>query len=367
MNKKVFLLTLIVLTVSGSAMASTTVSDISKSKVTPGNTFTVQATIDNTENEPKTYKPLTLDLPNGFEVINQPKEGLTGLCAFCKVERTFKIKAKNEVASGTYQIDLEPDSSYDTGFGQEETFSIVVDGEPDLFISMNTTEVVQGKDSEALLEIRNTGTDTASQTSVMISMPETSFDPSKMYLGSLRPGETVVKNISIRTSDSISSGAHNIQITSEYRDEGRKVEKKASSSVYIQEDAEITVSQIQTEDAYIGSETRVMVELENTGPGEAEKISSNLSCENSEVQDSKAFAGSLDSEESVPTVYQVIPNSDEAICTAKINYTDSTEEKVTKSFEISASQKRTDMIPILGGVAILLIGGTYYWRRRDQE
>ncbi|QKQ98237.1 hypothetical protein GKQ38_01740 [Candidatus Nanohaloarchaea archaeon] len=366
MNAKVVLITSLLLAVSSSAMASTTISDISKAKVKPGNTFTVQATIHNSEYESATYKPLTLNLPEGFKVINQPDEGLTELCADCSVERTFKIKVEEGTASGTYKIDLEPDSSYNTGFGQEETFSIVVDGEPNLFISINTTGIVQGKDSEASLKIRNTGTDTASQISVTFSMPSTSFDPSKMYLGSLRPEETAVKNISIRTSDAISSGTHDIQITSEYRDESRKDVEKASSSVYIQENAEITVSQIQTEEAYMGSDTRVMVELENTGPGEAEKLSSKLSCKNAKVQDSKAFAGSLDSGESVPTVYQVIPNSGEVNCTVEISYTDSKEEQATQSFEISASRKRTDKIPILGVLAVLLVGGTYYWRKKQE-
>lgn len=366
MREKLLLLAVVIIFASSSAVASTTISDISDTRVVPGSSFTVQATIHNTGYEDATYKPLVLDLPEGFEVIERPDRELIGLCADCSVERTFNIRVKEGTPSGSYRLKLEPDPSYDTGFGQEKTFLIVVDGKANLFASMDVPEVMQGGSTEASVKIRNTGTDTASQVSITLSMPDARLNPSKLYLGSLKPGESVVRTVELRASDSIPSGPSEIQIASRYRDEGKIVEK-ASSSVYIQENAEITVSQVKTGEAFIGSETRVLIELQNTGPGEAEKLSSHLTCKNAEVQDSRAFAGSLDSEESVPTVYRVVPRSEEVKCVVEASYVDSGEEQMKKSFEISASRKRVYMTPLLGGFAVLIAAGIYYWRRKDEN
>ena len=143
----------LLLFMAANVSASTTVSELSTSTVEPGGEFNVKVTISNPDLESKSYKPLKLDVPEGFTVIDRPEEGLKTLCGSCSDERVFKIKADSDISSGMYRIDVKPDPSYNKGFGQEEQFTITVEGEANLVAALERPEIKLGEEAQAQLQI----------------------------------------------------------------------------------------------------------------------------------------------------------------------------------------------------------------------
>lgn len=366
--RKLQLLTLLVL-MFPAAMASSQpeiqIENITPQPGSPGDTVKVHLVAQNQGSTGSTYESVKVETGENISALGRTsmKESFY-LCGGCQKVATFYLKISEDAVSGSYPVEFHLTSD---GTGTVENAVIEVDGQPNLVVSAGNVEVEQGGETRFNLTVTNRGTDSSSETILTLDNPHMSFNPSKIYLGSLEPGETVRESVKLSAGEELEKGTSTVNADLEYRDETENVRKKSTLSAQVLQNAEITVSQIKVENAYIGSKTRVLAELENTGPGEAEKLSSKLSCKNAKVQGSKSFAGSLDSEESVPTVYQVIPSSDEVSCTLKTSYTDSKEEQVAQSFKISASRKKTDILPILGGLAFLLAGGLYYWRKRDQE
>lgn len=366
--RKLLLLTILVLMLPATLASSQPeiqIESINPQPSSPGDTVKVHLVAQNQGSTGSTYQSPTVETSENISILGRTslKESFY-LCGGCQKVATFYLKISEDTTSGSYPIEFHL-TSEETGI--VENTVIEVDGKPNPIVSAKDIQVNQGGETRFDLTITNRGTDTSSETILTLGNPYMSFNPSKVYLGRLEPGETARKNVKLSAGEELDKGTATINADFEYRDETENIRKNSTISAQILPNAEITVSQIRAEDAYIGSKTRVMIELENTGPGEAEKLSSELSCENAEVQNSKAFAGSLDSEESVPTVYQVKPNSNEVKCTVKTSYVDSKEEHTNQSFEINASRKRTDMLPLLGGLAVLLVAGFYYWRKRDEE
>jgi hypothetical protein len=342
-----------------------TIEKIDPHPVEPGESFTVHLIAQNDGTSRESFSSLGVETGENIELLGRTSmKDRFDLCGGCQKTGTFYLQVSDDATSGSYPMEFH----LNTGdIGIVENAVIEVDGKPDLFTTVNDLEVEQGGRTSFNLEITNTGTGAATQTTLTLENAQMGFSPSKISLGKIQPGEKVSREIELRASEDLKSGPSSIQIILEFSDDNRELKENSSVSAYILKNAELTVSQLDIGKAYIDRETRVMVELENTGPGEAESLSTDLSCKNAEVQGSKAFVGSLDSEESVPTVYTVIPQSSESECTLEASYSDSSREKLEKKFEIDASREKTDILPILGVLALIFVSGAYYWKKRERE
>jgi len=366
--RKLQLLTVLVL-MFPAAMASSQpevqIENMAPQPGSPGDTVKIHLVAQNQGSTGSTYEPVKVETGENISDLGRTsmKESFY-LCGGCQKVATFYLKISENAVSGNYPIEFHLTSD---GTGTVENAVIEVDGKPNPVVSAEDMEVKQGGETSFNLSVSNHGTDVSSDTVITLSNPDMSLSPSKIHLGPVNPGETKERTVDLDAGENLDNGPSKVDAAVEYRDGSENLNKQSSFSSLVLENAEIVVSQIDTEEAYIGSETRVMVELENTGAGEASKISSQLSCENANVKTSKAFVGSLDSDESVPTVYQVVPDSKKVGCDVKISYSDSGEEVTNESFVIEASRERTDILPIVGILAILTISGVYYWRRRNEE
>lgn len=342
-----------------------TIEKIDPQPVEPGESFTVHLIAQNDGTSRESFSSLGVETGEDIELLGRTSmKDRFDLCGGCQKTGKFYLKVSDNATSGSYPVEFHLDTG-DTGV--VENAVIEIDGNPNLFTTVNDLNVEQGGTTFFNLEITNTGTGAATQTTLTLENAQMSFSPSKTSLGKIRPGEKETREIELRASEDLKSGPSSIQTILEFRDDNKKLKEKSSVSAYILQNAELTVSQLDIGKAYIDRDTRVLVELENTGPGEAESLSTDLSCKNAEVQGSKAFVGSLDSEESVPTVYTVVPESSVSECTLEASYSDSSREKLEEKFEIDASREKTDVLPILGALVLILFSGAYYWKKREKE
>lgn len=363
MNSKLLTFIAFFLFLISSSTASITISDLSTSTVEPGGEFTVKATINNPDLESKTYKPLTLDLPEGLKVVERPEEGLKELCASCSDERIFKINVDAAVDSGTYLIDIQPDEKYDQGYGQEEEFTITVDGEANLVTKLERPEIILGEEKEALLQIENIGTDTASEVVIRPENTGITFQPGTLIVGEINEGEIYSENLTVHLSESLSSGVHNTAIDLRYKDETNQKTSSSQVSVKALEDSEIIISSTEFDDMVVGQKSSAVIELENQGPGEAENVSTTLNCQNASLKTNRAFIGQLEDEESVPTVFEIKPTEKDIKCSMEIRYSDSSEKQLTETFGITAEPRNLPIYPISAVIVLIAVTGVYVIRR----
>jgi len=348
--------------VSAQPVTEIQVQDHSPSIAEPGDTVEVSVVVANNGDSEASYQSLDVETVDGVSyrgTTSNYKDGFS-LCGGCQTIGTIYLKVSKDSSSGTYPVDLNLENADSTGVVEKTVLE--VDGRPELVLKGNGS-VMQGESSEIDLELENTGKDSASQVTASLSHPLISFQPSKIDFGSIKTGESIESTVEINTDENLESGPETLPVTLSYTDEGRIIEN-TSVPVNLLKDVELVVSQIES-DGVVGSESRVMIELENTGESKAEGIQSIIECEDSNVPDSESFVGSLDSDESVPTVYHVVPERENVECTLTTSYTGEIEKKLEESFEISAEKKS----PVLPGLTVLLVltVSVLYWRRRSKE
>jgi hypothetical protein len=343
--------------------ASTTVSDLSSSTVEPGGEFTVKVTISNPDFDRKTYKPLVLDLPDGFKVVERPEEGLKRLCGSCSDERVFRVKADSDVSSGVYTIEVEPDSSYTTGLGQHEQFIITVDGEANLVATLERPEIKLGEEADAELRIENIGTDAASEIVVEPENSKIFFQPGKLTIDQIDQGEIFRRDLTVSLEESIKSGIYTTSLDIRYKDESQEKSSKSGVSVKAVEKSNIVISNTDFGKATVGQEMDALIELENQGPGGAENISTKINCRNATIKKDRSFMGQLEEDESVPAVFEITPKEKNVICSLSVRYTDSQNKEFTETFSITAERKPTPVIPVAAILGLTAVIGFYLVRR----
>jgi hypothetical protein len=363
MKVKLLTVTAFLVFMAANVSASMTVSDLSTSTVEPGGEFTVKLTISNPDFESKSYKPLELDLPEGFTVIDRPEEGLISLCGSCSDERVFRVKADSDISSGMYKIDVRPDSSYDEGFGEEEQFTIAVDGEANLVAALERPEIKLGEEEKAELRIENIGTDAASEIVVEPENSKIFFQPGKLTVDKIETGEVFRKNLTVSLEESIDSGIHTTTLDISYRDETEQKTSQSRVSVKALEKSNLVVSNAEFGEAAIGGNMDALMELENQGPGEAENISTQIQCSNATIGKDRSFMGQLEEDESVPAVFEIKPQTEKVECILNVRYTDSQQKKFTETFSITADERPPPVLPVAAFLAITAVAGVYLIRR----
>ena len=363
MKMKLLTVTAFLLFMAANVSASTTVSELSTSTVEPGGEFNVKVTISNPDLESKSYKPLKLDVPEGFTVIDRPEEGLKTLCGSCSDERVFKIKADSDISSGMYRIDVKPDSSYNEGFGQEEQFTITVDGEPNLVATLERPEIKLGEEAQAQLQIENIGTDAASEVVVEPENSNVFFQPGKLTVDEIDQGEVFRKNLTVSLEESIESGIYTTMFDISYRDETEQKSSQSKVSVKALEKSNLVVSNAEFGEATIGENMDALIELENQGPGEAENISTQIQCGNATIDKDRSFMGQLEEDESVPAVFEITPQEKNVECSLNVRYSDSQQKKFTETFNITADERPPPVLPLAAFFGITAVAGVYLIRR----
>lgn len=351
--------------VTASSQPEIQVENVTPQPGSPGDTVKIQLLAQNQGSTGGEYEGIGVETGSSMTLLGRTSlDDSFYLCGGCQKTGTFYIKISENAVSGSYPIKFSLTND-ETGIIKNSV--IEVDGKPNPIVSAEDLEVKQGGETRFNVSVSNHGTDKSMETVLSLNNNDMSFSPSKANLGQIDAGETKEVPVGLDAGEDLSNGPSEIKAEIDYRDGSENLEKQSSFSALVLKDANMVVSQIDIDESEIGSETRVMIELENTGPGEASNISSELRCDKAAVQNSRAFAGSLDSDESIPTVYSVVPESETAECNIEVSYTDSVTDVTKTSFEISSSRERVSIYYIAVISSLIAISGIYYWRKRDSK
>ena len=329
----------------------------------PGDTVKLDLLVSNEGTSEQRYRPLEVETVEGLAYRGTTSNfgEAFSLCGGCQTTGTLYFQVSKDAQSGAYPVDIK--ATGNRGSGIVEKTEVEVNGSPNLILETDT-EVTQGNTSVSDIKIENIGTEKASELSVNIEHPLISFQPSKIFFGNLKVGESKNASFELEVDQDLGSGPESIDALIEHRDGGVKAMENSSINLDVLKNVDLAISHIESS-AEIGSSSRVMVELENVGDSEAERISTNLKCQNGVVSDGQDFVGLLDADESVPTVYSVTPKSESMDCTLDADYTGESRQTLEESFELNAENSRNYPIYVSG--ILVIVGGLIYVRSYVKE
>lgn len=359
----IFLVILLLGTVFAQSQTEVQIQEKNPSFPGPGDTLKLGVVVSNEGTSDKNYRPLEVETVEGITYTGTTSNFAEdfSLCGGCQTTGTLYFNIGEDTESGAYPVDLR--ALGDEGNGIVEKTEIEVDGSPNLILNSDA-EVMQGETSKSKINIENTGTEKASQLSVALRHPSISFNSSKIVFGVLDPGESETASLEMGVDQDLNSGPESIETFLEHTEDGVKTVENSSISIDILKDVNLAISQIES-DAETSSESRLMVELENIGSSQAQRISTDLKCQNAVVKDGQDFVGSLDAEESVPTVYSVKPESETSDCTFEATYTGESRQTLEESFELNSDNSRPFILYIV--ILLVLTGGLLYSRSYWKE
>ncbi len=367
--KKLVMVAILVLLSSfaaASVQPDITLEKIDPQPASPGDTVKMYVVVSNDGSDGATFEPLEVETVENVNFIGTTSDFAKefSLCSGCQKTGTLTFRVSPDAFSGEYPVDVRV---WREDFGIVGKFEINVDGTPNLVVNAEEFRVAPGENTTKKLTVRNIGTDTASQVTVRSGDDSITLGPSETVFDSIPPGEEKKREIRLKADKNTESGTRNLELELSYRDENTEKSSSKTISGEVLEKAEIAISDFSVENKVAGKQTTLTVQLENLGPGEAERIVSEIKCENAEVSSAKSFVGQLGDEESVPVTFSITPRAGDVRCTLTTDYTAGTRMQLQDSFNFSAERKQSFILPVLAAI-LVAAAGFYYWRkRRDDE
>lgn len=341
------------------------INNIQPNPSKPGETVKVTLTIANDGEWDSEFSYVETDTTEDIEVTGTTSslEEDFSLCGGCQRVGTIYLKVDESARTGTYPVDFTISTG---GERYTQKAELEVEGTPKLIVETTETHLVPGIYSDLDITIRNIGTARASETVLDQNEDLFSVLPQTIEFGSIEPGESVTKPSRIVADEDMDSGVENLDFDLSYRHNNNESSKNVKIPVMIDNLANLAIETLESSSAVIGEPSTVTLEVENLGPGEAEKISSQITCENAEVLTGKAFVGQLDDDESVPMVFEIRPKTSNSKCSVSLTYEDRTNHKMTEDIDIHSESGSNLLYYII--ILLILAGiGIYYWRRKRQD
>lgn len=342
------------------------VQDVDPVPAEPGDTVEIYISVSNDGSTEAVIDPLEVETVEGMEFIGTTSNfrNSFNLCGGCQKVGDLYLKVSEDTESGSYPVDITAKSG---DVGAVEKTNLRVDGKPELVFNAKTGDIVPGKSFEMNLSIQNAGTDVASGVIVRPSREGFSFSPSEISVGNIPPGETKSIILDGEVDRNVDAGIQTIPMDVSFRDDSTDKTKSAKLPVKVLESAELAIADFDTAETVRGQKTTVTLEIENLGPGEAERIVSWLECEGADVGSGKSFVGKLGKDESVPVTFEVTPTQEDVSCSVKTSYTDNTRVNIEESFNFQSTSSNSPLPIVIGVLIVLGIAGVYWRKRRKNE
>jgi CARDB. len=343
------------------------VESIEPSSVAPGNSFEVDLVVANDGDSAASFGPVSVETVEGVQYrgTTSTLDGSFTLGDSSQQIGTLYMSTSDSLSSGSYPVEIEVPVD---GASYFETATINVDGSASLVSSFSSAEIEQGRSGEVSVTVENSGTDAASAPSLSFSSDEVFFSPSSVSLREIPAGESVTRTFNVTPDESLSSGTRQVTGTVEYLEDSEAETAEVQGTVTVLDRAEMALDSLDLENPVVGQESELSVELENLGPGEAESITIEVSCDGADVGSSRTFVGQVDADESVPAVFPVTPTSEDVSCTASVSYVDSEERSLSQSAGFSASTPPPVPPAAVAVVVVLvLVGAGVWYRRRSRD
>lgn len=341
------------------------IQDVDPVPAEPGDTVEIYISVSNDGSSDAIVEPVDVETVEGMKFLGTTSSFRESfrLCGGCQKVGRLYLKVEEDTESGTYPVDIEARSDE---VGVVEKTSIRVDSTPELVFNARTGDIVPGESFEMNLSIQNAGTDVASRVIVNPSKDGFSFSPSEISVGKIPAGESRHILLQGEVDRNVDAGIQTVPMEVSFRDDATDKTKTAKLPVKVLESAELAIADFETGDPVRGQKTTITLEIENLGPGEAEKIVSRIECEGADVDSGKSFVGKLGKDESVPVTFEVNPLEEDVSCSVKTSYTDNTRVDIEESFSFQPASKNSPLPVVIGVIVVLGIAG-FYWRKRRKD
>lgn len=342
-----------------------TVRSVEPAVAAPGDTVRVSVLVANDGTTRGAFGPVTLETVDGIAVTGSTSSLAEefSLCGGCQRTGTFYLQVDEAAMDGTYPFDVRLPAG-DTAL--IESSEIEVDGRSSLVLTASNVSIVPGETAPITLELSNIGTDAANEVVISAETDGFAVSPSARSLEGLASGQGTTMPFTLRADSEMDAGVRSLAFTATYTEDNTERETTFSVPVDVAQQAEIAIDNVAGDSLTIGEPSDVTVDIENLGPGEAERISMELSCDGAEVQNGRSFVGQLGDGESVPAVFTIVPGQQDIGCDIEVQYSDESQQVLEERIEVTAEDQKSFLPYAVLLVAGLLVGG-YLWRKKRKD
>ena len=256
---------------------------------------------------------------------------------------------------------------------------ITVVGEPALVISGIDTwpsRIYADSEFNVSVKVENIGTDKAEAVKLTLGLPEEFTGGRTSFLGTIKRDSASTGTFNLKMDKNAASKAYDFTLKITYQNtyEATSTVEK-SFAVYVGERGEIDVEiagvTISPSKIHPGEDFSLSVQLENIGKQDAKSVRAEITPLAEFIGERIAFVGSLKEDDLSTAIFEMSvtksakPKSYEMKMT--VFYTDEKgiEYSDEKYFGIMVSKKPRNTLRTIagGGLAVLVIGGLYFWRK----
>lgn len=381
----IYILLILLIAISTSVLATAYNTDSSSLKllleevtpepVEPGQDVTVKIRIINEGGETAQDVSVNLntDYPFYLKTTSDDPEKTKDLCVGCSMDNTYYLIVNADAKSGLYPLTF--DISYgDVVVRTSETIDIKIVGKPDILLQTinKDTNVTSGEKFNLEMQFNNIGTGIARNIKIIPKSEDIMMLGSNMNLVSeLLPDEQKMITSEFIIKESLEPDTYKFPITLEYVDEqGNSYTESFDIGINVLNKADIGIQSIKTTPTSPTLLDQVHLEgiLENTGKGEANKVTIELITENKKYQ---AFVGQLKADDDAPFYFDAKPEQAGInTATLKISYYDDFgyhEIETTLEKEVQRPNNTLLIIIVIFVIAGVVIGYFLYKRKKSKK
>jgi hypothetical protein len=346
--------------------------EVTPEPVEPGQYVTVKIRIINEGGEAAedVSVKLNYDSPFFLKTTSDDPEKTKDLCIGCSMDNTYYLIVDADAKSGLYPLTFEI-SYEDVIVKPSETIDIKIVGKPDILLQTTNTDtnVTSGEKFNLEIQVDNIGTGIARNIKIIPNSENIMMLGSNVNLVTeILPDQTKTLTSEFIIKESLEPDTYKFPITLEYVDEqGNSYTESFDIGINVLNKADIGIQSIKINPTNPTLLDQVHLEgiLENTGKGEANKVTIELITENKKYQ---AFVGQLKADDDAPFYFDAKPET-VGINTAKLKisyYDDFGYHEIETTLEKEVQRPKNNLITIIIILAIAGAGIWYFLHKRKK-
>jgi len=346
--------------------------EISPEPVEPGQDVTVKIRLINEGGESGEDVSLKLNAGYPFFIKTESNnfENKRTLCVGCSIDNTYYLVVDANAKSGLYPLDFEIYEG-DVIYKPSDTINIKVVGKPDIILETKTIEsnVSSGDKFIINFDAKNIGTGIARNIKITPQSDNILMLGSNINLiNEINPNKTVSFNSEFIVKESLEPDTYKFPIKLEYVDEqGASYETSFDIGINVLDRADISFQSIKITPTVptIADDVHMEGIIENTGKGDANKVTVELISQNGKVY--KAFIGQLKADDDSPFYFDVKPESiGMQTATLRVSYYDDFGfHTYDTSIDKEVQKPTSKIITIIIIILIVLAGiGYFYYKKK---
>ncbi|MCF7860911.1 S-layer protein [Candidatus Woesearchaeota archaeon] len=341
--------------------------EVTPEPVEPGQDVTVKIRIINEggETAEDVSVKLNYDFPFYLKTTSDDEEKTKNLCVGCSMDNTYYLTVDADAKSGLYPLTFEIYES-DIIIKPTDTIDIKIVGKPDIVLYTNDlkTSVTSGETFDLELKLDNIGTGIARNIKIIPQSDNILMIGSNINLvDELFPESNASLTSEFMIKSTLAPDTYKFPMKLSYLDEqGNAYETTFEIGLNVLEKADVGIQSIKITptNPTLADEVHMEGILENTGTGNAEKVTIELLTESG--KNYKTFVGQLKADDDAPFYFDAKPETiGMQKATLKISYTDDFGSHVFETTLEKEVGKPANKIFSIIAVLVVIIGIVAYF------